>query len=62
VKTGSTVAKRPNSFVYRYVPAYPGDLHNGKLQVLQVENAGGPADHFRLGVDLPVGRTPTPDI
>src|SRR5215831_185716 len=32
----STVAKRPNSFLYRYVPNHPGDLHNGKLQVLQV--------------------------
>ena len=41
VKAGSTAAKRPNSFVYRYVPAHPGDLHNGKLQVLQVKNAGG---------------------
>ena len=39
IKTGSTAAKKPNSFVYRYVPAHPGDLHNGKLQVLQVLNA-----------------------
>jgi hypothetical protein len=39
-KTGTT-AKRPNSFVYRYVPAKRGDLHNGKLQALQVLNAGG---------------------
>jgi hypothetical protein len=31
-----TVAKRPNSFLYRYVPAHQGDLANGKLQVLQV--------------------------
>ena len=36
-----TVARRPNSFVYRYVPAHPGDLANGKLQVLQVLNDGG---------------------
>jgi hypothetical protein len=36
-----TVAKVPNSFVYRYVPAHPGDLANGKLQVLQVLNAAG---------------------
>jgi hypothetical protein len=36
-----TVAKVPNSFVYRYVPKTPGDLHNGKLQVLQVMNEGG---------------------
>jgi hypothetical protein len=39
-KTG-TVAKIPNSFVYRYVPKSPGDLHNGKLQVLQVLNEAG---------------------
>jgi hypothetical protein len=36
-----TVAKIPNSFIYRYVPRTPGDLHNGKLQVLQVLNKGG---------------------
>jgi hypothetical protein len=34
-----TVSKIPNSFVYRYVPAHPGDLHDGKLQVLQVLNS-----------------------
>src|SRR5262249_34842464 len=37
-----TVAKQPNSYIYRYVPRRPGDLHNGKLQVLQVANAGHP--------------------
>lgn len=36
-----TTAKIPNSFVYRYVPAVKGDLHNGKLQALQVLNAAG---------------------
>jgi hypothetical protein len=36
-----TTARLPNSFLYRYVPAKPGDLHNGKLQVLQVLNAAG---------------------
>jgi hypothetical protein len=36
-----TVAKIPNSFIYRYVPAQPGDLHHGKLQVLQVFNGAG---------------------
>jgi len=36
-----TVAKVPNSFIYRYVPNSPGDLHNGKLQVLQVMNESG---------------------
>jgi len=37
----ATTAKRPNSFIYRYVPAQPGDLHNGKLQVLQVTKSDG---------------------
>jgi hypothetical protein len=32
----STKAKRPNSFVYRYVPAKPGNLHDGRLEALQV--------------------------
>jgi hypothetical protein len=36
-----TTAKRPNSFLYRYVPAEPGDLQHGKLQALQVLNEGG---------------------
>jgi hypothetical protein len=40
-KAGATASRRPNSFVYRYVPAHPGDLANGKLQVLQVENGSG---------------------
>jgi hypothetical protein len=39
-KNGTT-AKRPNSFLYRYVPKHKGDLENGKLQVLQVLNAAG---------------------
>jgi hypothetical protein len=38
---GTTKARLPNSFVYRYVPKSPGDLHNGKLQVLQVLNESG---------------------
>ena len=38
---GSTRARIPNSFVFRYVPAHPGDLANGSLQVLQVLNAAG---------------------
>jgi hypothetical protein len=37
-----TTARRPNSFVFRYVPAKPGDLHNGRLQVLQVLRSGTP--------------------
>ena len=35
---GNTTAKIPNSFLFRYVPDSPGDLTNGKLQVLQVLN------------------------
>ena len=31
-----TTARIPHSFVFRYVPDDPGDLDNGKLQVLQV--------------------------
>ena len=37
-----TAARQPNSFVYRYVPAKPGDLANGKLQALQVLNGNTP--------------------
>src|SRR5438094_506944 len=38
--TGTT-AKRPNSFIYHYVPQTPGDLHHGKLEALQVLNQAG---------------------
>src|SRR5262249_20082931 len=37
-----TTARRPNSFIYRFVPAHPGDLEDGKLQVLQVRNGDHP--------------------
>jgi hypothetical protein len=37
-KAGATASRRPNSFVYRYVPRHPGDLANGKLEALQVLN------------------------
>jgi Bacterial protein of unknown function (DUF839) len=37
----TTAAKTPNSFVYRYVPRSPGDLSNGRLQVLRVVNHDG---------------------
>jgi hypothetical protein len=40
-KAGATASRRPNSFVYRYVPNRPGDLANGKLQALQVLNESG---------------------
>lgn len=33
-----TKARRPNSFVYRYVPAHRGDLRHGRLEALQVLN------------------------
>jgi hypothetical protein len=43
---GSTVnsagVKQPNSFVFRFKPKSPGDLTQGKLQVLQVSNNGHP--------------------
>jgi len=38
---GATKARIPHSYVYRYVPAKPGDLANGRLQVLQVKNGSG---------------------
>jgi hypothetical protein len=37
-----TTARRPNSFLFRYVPRKPGDLHSGKLQALQVLRNGTP--------------------
>jgi hypothetical protein len=40
-KPGAVASRLPNSFVYRYVPKAKGDLHNGKLQVLQVLNGAG---------------------
>jgi Bacterial protein of unknown function (DUF839) len=36
-----TKARKPNSYLYRYVPASPGDLAHGKLQALQVMNEAG---------------------
>src|SRR5262249_18540560 len=36
-----TNARRPNSFLYRFVPERPSDLSKGKLQVLQVLAADG---------------------
>ena len=40
---GTTVdnRRRPNSFVYRFVPVDPSDLTRGKLQALQVLNKAG---------------------
>jgi hypothetical protein len=36
-----TKARKPNSYLYRYVPKSPGDLAHGKLQALQVLNESG---------------------
>jgi hypothetical protein len=36
-----TTARRPNSFLFRYVPDHRGDLENGELQVLRVLNSDG---------------------
>ena len=52
-KPGSTLARMPNSFVYRYVPHQPGDLHNGKLQVLQVLNDAGQPVTFESQATFP---------
>jgi hypothetical protein len=41
-----TTARVPNSFLFRYVPDSPGDLDNGKLQVLQV--LSNDADHHPI--------------
>ena len=41
-----TVARRPNSFLFRFVPENPGDLRHGKLQALQVLDAQGTAITF----------------
>ena len=62
-KPGSDrVARSPNSFVYRYVPATPGDLQNGKLQVLQVLNESGDPITFarRPRVNAPTRSRCTP--
>jgi hypothetical protein len=40
--TSAKAARQPNSFVYRFVPDDPGDLTQGKLQVLQVTVDGHP--------------------
>jgi hypothetical protein len=48
----STTAKRPNSFVYRFVPRKPDDLTQGKLQVLQVLAADGDPITFETQAGL----------
>ena len=49
---GNTKAKRPNSFIYRYVPSKPGDLEHGKLEALQVLNEHGDPITFDSQADL----------
>jgi hypothetical protein len=51
-KAGATASRRPNSFVYRYVPAKPGDLDNGKLEALQVLNGSGDPITFDSQADF----------
>lgn len=36
-----TKARQPNSYLFRYVPAHPGDFQHGKLQALRVLDEGG---------------------
>jgi hypothetical protein len=47
--TVNKAAKQPNSFVYRFVPNDPGDLVEGKLQVLQVLDSSGQPITFHVG-------------
>jgi hypothetical protein len=49
----ATAVKQPNSFVYRFVPKNPGDLSQGKLQVLQVTYNGAPIVFHSLATDGP---------
>jgi hypothetical protein len=47
-----TKSKRPNSFIYRFVPKSPSDLGNGKLEALQVMNSSGDPITFESQADL----------
>jgi hypothetical protein len=47
----ATRVKQPNSFVYRFVPADPGDLTAGRLQALQVLVDGTPITFHPAGTD-----------
>jgi hypothetical protein len=50
-----TAAKRPDGFVYRYVPSHRGDLRSGRLEALQVlDEAGHPITfESQAAVDAP---------
>ncbi|MCW2975786.1 MAG: phosphatase-like protein [Actinomycetia bacterium] len=50
--SASTPAKRPNSFVYRFVPDNPSDLTKGKLQALQVLRPDGSPITFESQLPL----------
>ena len=47
-----TTARQPNGFIYRYVPRSPGNLHDGRLQVLQVLNDAGQPVTFESQAEL----------
>src|SRR6266446_491360 len=47
--------RNPNSFVYRFVPASPDDLTQGKLQALQVSIDGNPVVFVPFSMDHPTG-------
>jgi hypothetical protein len=48
-------ARVPNSYVYRFVPATPGDLTTGKLQALQVSINGQPLTYVAIDATHPTG-------
>ena len=47
--------RNPNSFVYRFVPASPDDLTQGKLQALQVSIDGNPVVFVPFSMEHPTG-------
>jgi hypothetical protein len=47
----ATTVRQPNSFVYRFVPNSSDDLTSGKLQVLQISDAGTPITFHDGAVD-----------
>jgi hypothetical protein len=47
----NTKVRQPNSFVYRFVPAKRTDLTQGKLQALQIVDAGTPITFHDRAID-----------
>ena len=47
-----TTARRPNSFLFRYVPRTPGNLQHGRLEALQVLNGAGQPITFESQLPL----------